>query len=318
MKRLIAIALSALALSASLVGCGSAKNNEPSQPVTDARIATRDEASTTVSPTAGTTVKATSASSTAPSATSPRRSNVRVSTTRPSGVSAAELRIPADDITSSNINPNIGSIEQNVMSEINALAVREISVTDRELTLREGESKELTVEFTPANAANKTIKAKASNKNVAVKVSGKTVTVTAKAAGESELTITSHNGKTAVCRVTVIPSEINDDTVLPYERLCTRENAQRWLDEIIAQGTMLGLRLNESLSGASFTLRTSDDKSDASFNSVTDRLTAAAEEQFAVYTGESYEEYEFNAVMDITDSGCEFAVTVMKIPETTE
>ena len=52
-------------------------------------------------------------------------------------------KIPADNITSANINPNIGGIQSWVISEMNSLEMTELSVDTGSVTLKKGESTEV-------------------------------------------------------------------------------------------------------------------------------------------------------------------------------
>ena len=319
MKRILSAVLAFAVLAAVLSGCvGERKTKKKA--VTTIPTVTETRATR-----ANETIPSSAASSTSPTKpTSPtvqptttvRRVTHTVNPTTASATRSVRRNIPPDDITSRNVNPNLGTIQQNMLNEINSLAVREIRLSEDSLTLVKGESAELKVSFDPENAAIKTLKADASGSAVSVKTASKTVTVTAKSEGESTVTVTSHNGKTAICRVKVVSAVVTDDTVLPHKELCTPENVSRWLDEIIGRGTMLGMTLNSSLSGSSFVIKTSSDTSDASFNDYCDKLVTAAVEQFAIYTGNRFEEYEFNAVSEEENGEYNFIITVNKIEET--
>ena len=79
--------------------------------------------------------------------------------------------------------------------------VQSITLTPSTLNMTAGETANLTVSYTPANATlNKTITWSSSNSNVASVANG---VVTAVAAGSATITATTTNGKTASCTVTV-------------------------------------------------------------------------------------------------------------------
>ena len=80
-----------------------------------------------------------------------------------------------------------------------------ISISEA-ITLKKGESVTLSVNFTPENATDRTIKWTSEDKKKAmVDENGK---VTAVAAGKIKITATSHNGKKAICTVTVTETDV--------------------------------------------------------------------------------------------------------------
>ena len=92
-------------------------------------------------------------------------------------------------------------------NETTTVDVEKVSLNKSATTLTEGESETLTATITPSNATgDKTVKWSSSNEAVAaVDSNGK---VTAKKAGTAVITVTSSNGKTAGCTVTVKQKEI--------------------------------------------------------------------------------------------------------------
>jgi len=98
-----------------------------------------------------------------------------------------------------------------VCIKINPVAVSNISITPKPVTLNVGETQTLTATIVPNNATDKTITWSSSNSNVA-SVSSNGV-VTAKATGTATITATSNNGKTATCSVTVTTSSATTITL---------------------------------------------------------------------------------------------------------
>ena len=80
--------------------------------------------------------------------------------------------------------------------------VEAITVTAPNTEIKEGESMQLKVEFTPANVANTALTYTSSNPSVATV--GLTGNVTAKSPGTTTITVKSRNGKTATIELTII------------------------------------------------------------------------------------------------------------------
>ena len=82
-----------------------------------------------------------------------------------------------------------------------AIAVKKITITGGNISLKVGETKTLKVTISPSNATNKKITWKSSNTKIAtVNSSG---LVTAKAVGKATITATANNGKKASITVNV-------------------------------------------------------------------------------------------------------------------
>ncbi|MBQ9305474.1 Ig-like domain-containing protein, partial [Butyrivibrio sp.] len=80
-----------------------------------------------------------------------------------------------------------------------------INLNKSEMTLVNGATEKLTATISPSNASNKNISWSSSNTNIATVTNG---TVTAKSIGTAIITVTTVNkGKTASCKVTVVPKE---------------------------------------------------------------------------------------------------------------
>lgn len=76
-----------------------------------------------------------------------------------------------------------------------------VTLSASSLSLEIGKTATLTATVAPANATNKTVAWTSSNASIATVSNG---TVTAKAAGTATITVSTANGKTAVCKVTVV------------------------------------------------------------------------------------------------------------------
>ena len=128
--------------------------------------------------------------------------------------------------------------------------VSKVSLSKSSMSLNIGDSDSFTVTLSPSNAVNRTYTVSTSNSNATVSYSGNTVTVTGKYEGKCTVTVTSSNGKTAACNVTVkkkAPAVITDDTVLPHRELSTATNMQRLCDTITTYFVQNGMTEKPSL-----------------------------------------------------------------------
>lgn len=91
--------------------------------------------------------------------------------------------------------------------------VKEITLDITEMTLTEGEYYTLTATITPSNASNQTMEWSTSDDGVATVDSGNVVAV---AEGKATISVTTKNGKTASCAVTVEATEEVKYTVTFY------------------------------------------------------------------------------------------------------
>ncbi len=220
--------------------------------------------------------------------------------------------VPPDNISGANINPYLGSIQGEVIAEIEAHSVKSISLSQTALTVTAGESKNLEISYEPSDAVDKTCTAEVSNSNVKASVSGKTVTVTGVNAGTCTLTVSSKNGHKATCNITVKRSEheITDDTVLPHSELCTAANASRWAEAVAVQLESKGITRDTSLRGGGISLRTDADKSDMSYNAAQKSFIAQAEYEAALVTSGSWSDYTFNCTSESLGGG-EYAIIII-------
>lgn len=253
-----------------------------------------------------TTKKAKTQETTAPKTTKPK-------TTQPAAVQPTTINanVPDDNITGANINPNIGAIQGRMVAEIEALAVKSISLSESSLNVTVGETKKLEIRFDPVDAAIKTCSLGTTNGNAKATVSGKTVTVTGVNAGTCSLIVTSHNGHKATCQITVKRAdiEITDDTVLPHTELCNAENAARWAEAVAAKLESNGMTRNTSLRGGGISVRTDSNKSDMSYNAAQQLFVEQAETGVSGEIGGAWDQYTFNCAAESVDGG-EFAIVI--------
>ena len=83
----------------------------------------------------------------------------------------------------------------------NPVPVKSVNLKTKTVKLTVGQSYTLNATISPANASNRTVKYTTSNSKVATVKGNK---ITAKAPGTAKITVTSNNGKKAVCTVTVV------------------------------------------------------------------------------------------------------------------
>lgn len=275
------------------------------QPTSEADVTGAD---TTAAQTTAATKPSTTAATTAPSSTAATKATVPATTAPLTQPTTIRTDVPNDEITAANINPNIDAIQRAMQEQVYALAVRSISLSQTSLTLETGESKKLQISINPSNAANKICTISTDNGNARAVIEGQTVTVTGVNAGTCTLTVTSNNGHTAKCDITVkrVEQQITDDTVLTHKELVTAANAERWTELVAARLEGLGMSRNTSLQGDSFTL-TTEGENNKSFNESAASFTSAAESQAATLIAHPWAEYEFNVVCKALDDG-EYAI----------
>lgn len=95
---------------------------------------------------------------------------------------------------------NRATVNRVVVVKSNNVSLSGISVSPNTLEMSVGQTKTLTVYFTPANATNKTVSWSSDNPSVATVSGG---VVYARAKGTAAITVRAYNGKFAVSRVTV-------------------------------------------------------------------------------------------------------------------
>lgn len=120
-------------------------------------------------------------------------------------------KIPADNITSANINPNLGGIQNQVIYEMNNLEMKELGLEQSSLTLKRGDIAEVAIEISPSNCSNKRLSVKTDNSCVKANVSGSTLYISAEKAGECVVSLQSENGLQVHLAVTVTDDETKSE-----------------------------------------------------------------------------------------------------------
>gem|GEM_PF-1995400 len=307
--KILALITAMLVLVCVFAGCGEEENTAtPDEAVSN--TATADEAATSAE-----VSSAPSTAATQPSGAKDQKATTPQGDTQPTTQKPVQDNIPEDTIGGGNINPNLYGIIDLVVQEMNELAIRTISLDYSKLSIKTGESAQLTISYNPENAVPKTCTVSSGNKCVQASIKDNIVTVTGKSEGTSLVTVKSYNGATAYCNVTVTkaggddkPAPVTDDTVLPHSKVCTRANAVRWCAAVDEFCSGEGMEKNGSLSGETVTVSTSSYTADGSFNSYKEQILSDAAAQIDAYTDKKYAEYSYNCVL--TQSGSEFTISV--------
>lgn len=192
-----------LALMVLFAACGK----EDSSSVPETTAATRSEATRSE---AATAAKTTAAEQTTAAQSETKATGTVPSTTAPATSKPVQDNIPADTITAGHINPNLSGIQGYVMSEISALAVTGISLESDSLTIERGETAEVTVIFEPSYAANKRCTVETDNSCVKATYKSGVLTLIGEKQGDCTVKVTSNNGYSTSCTVTVKPSDKHD------------------------------------------------------------------------------------------------------------
>lgn len=192
-----------LALMVLFAACGK----EESSSVPETTAATRSEATRSE---AATAAKTTAAEQTTAAQSETKATGTVPSTTAPATSKPVQDNIPADTITAGHINPNLSGIQGYVMSEISALAVAGISLESDSVTIERGETAEVTVIFEPSYAANKRCTVETDNSCVKATYKSGVLTLIGEKQGDCTVRVTSNNGYSTSCTVTVKPSDKHD------------------------------------------------------------------------------------------------------------
>ena len=233
-KKIFAVALAAALTmtAASLCGCGKEKNKNDNISVSTATPseATKDSVGTTA--TQGTT---TATVSTSPTDASSKATN---------NSSAASENRASDSSNASN-----GSSDNRNSN----VAVTSVSLSKSSISMYEGDSATFEVYIDPDNATDRQYNVVTNNGNASIDCNGSTVTVYGENRGNCEITVSSTNGKSAACSVTVNSrtsysnggsgnsggnsggnngnsgnsGAITDDTMLTHAQICTDEVMDR-------------------------------------------------------------------------------------------
>lgn len=318
MKNKISAAIIAAML---LLGClfaGCSQEPATATPDEAQTAATLDEAQSTA---ADTTAAQSTDSAQASTEATQKTTTKSTDSTQPTTQKPVQDNIPADNITDGNVNPNLSGIISNVIAEMGDSELRSISLTMDSVTIKKGEVAGIQIIYEPEYAVPKTCTAKSDSKCVSVEIKNGYLTITGKSEGSAAVTVTSYNGATVQCAVTVTADQgpdspddkITDDTVLAHSKLCTRENAQRWLDAVAAYCDEAGLKKNTALSGDSAAVSTGEYTEDGSFNSYKELIVSAAAGQIDTYTGKNYADFEYNCILEADGSEFRIAITLYRI-----
>lgn len=288
-------------------GCGEGEKATPDEAVSS--FATPDEAVSTAESTASSSASDDTLPSTVQNTTAAADGD-----TQPTTVKPVQDNIPADNITSSNINPNLFLIQDLVIAEMNGSMLQAVSLSQDSVALKKGETAGIKIYYDPEDAVPKTCTVKSDSECAEASINNGYLTIVGKSEGSAMVTITAYSGAYAQCAVTVSgdsrpdePSEITDDTVLSHSKVCTAENAQRWFEALDSYCADLGLVKNDALSGDSVVVSTLD-YGDGSYNSYKNRILGDATLQIDAHTGTNYGDYEYNC--ELRPAGKEYKLVI--------
>ena len=190
MKKIFILALAAIIATSAVTfsGCGEKDNTGADDETSVSVKSTEDEAATNATDASGESTSPSSVATTAPSAgaTQPAASTDKKQSTNNSNNSTR---------SSSGTNTSSGS-----------KTVTSVSLSKGNMTISEGSSASFEVYINPESATDRQYNVTTSNGNATVSCSGSTVTVYAQNRGNCTITVSSTNGKSAVCNVTVTSS----------------------------------------------------------------------------------------------------------------
>lgn len=258
MKKIFILALAAIIATSAVTfsGCGEKDNTGADDETSVSVKSTEDEAATNATDASGESTNPSSVATTAPStgATQPAASTNKKQSTNNSNNSTR---------SSSGTNTSSGS-----------KAVTSVSLSKGNMTISEGSSASFEVYINPESATDRQYNVTTSNGNATVSCSGSTVTVYAQNRGNCTITVSSTNGKSAVCNVTVTSSSggsgngsggnsnggsnrnsggngggsVTDDTLLPRNQLITKANMDKLVNSINNYfSNNLGMKYKSSL-----------------------------------------------------------------------
>ena len=311
-KRLFAIALAAvISMSmATLVGCGEQNTDNVTSSATPAE-ATKTT-NTTISTTAPATTQSTTAATTA-------------ATTAPT-----EGSTKANSEKSENKSSNSSQSSGNV-------AVTSVSLSKSSISLYEGDSSTFEVTISPSDATDRQYNVVTNNGNASIDCNGSTVTVYGENRGNCEITVSSTNGKSATCSVSVNArtsynnggsgngggnsggnngnsgnsGAITDDTLLTHEQLCSEDILDRLMNKVNALFQQKGMTYNPSLtkSNSGWLLSGTNyypgDYNYSANSFISKELAGYEEEVDALvrYDGDSYSDFQFHCYYERQGNG---------------
>ena len=312
-KRLFAIALAAvISMSmATLVGCGEQNTDNVTSSATPAEATktTNSTISTTAPATTQSTTAATTAATTAPTEGSTKANSEKT------------------ENKSSNSSQSSGSV-----------AVTSVSLSKSSISLYEGDSSTFEVTINPSDATDRQYNVVTNNGNASIDCNGSTVTVYGENSGSCDITVSSTNGKSATCSVSVNARTsynnggsgnggnsggnsngggsgnsgvITDDTLLTHEQLCSERILDRLMNKVNTLFQQKGMTYNSSLtknSGGWLLSGTNYYPGDYiySANSFFDKELQAYEgevEALVNYDGNSYSDFQFRCYYEKQSNG---------------
>ncbi len=116
--------------------------------------------------------------------------------------------------------------------KVDPIEVSSVSVTPETLTLIAGETKKLSAGIAPSNATDKKVSVTSSDSSV-VKAEG--LTLTALNTGTAKITVKAHNGKSAVCTVTVVLPEVSSVSLSSSEMYLTAGESRKLTAAVLPQ-----------------------------------------------------------------------------------
>lgn len=279
MKKIYIIAMSALMLCSSIAlsACGSSDTSENSKTpssTSSSNVSTEDSAYEVETTEAATNEAEVVSETETTNPTEERQDKpvVQASSQNASQRSAPNAAQTYNNNTSGNNSNNTTSRTNNSRNNNTASStqtrtnsgnksVTGISLSKNSMTLTEGSSGSFEVNIKPSSATDKQYNVVTNNGNATVSCSGSKVTVYAQHKGNCTITVSSTNGKTAVCNVTVQAksssssnktsnkqssgntkknssnsssnnTKVTDDTLLPRNKLITKANIEKLCNRV--------------------------------------------------------------------------------------
>lgn len=257
-KRLFAIAIAiVMILSASaLSGCGSSSDTLTKMTSASAETTAAVEESSSVAETT------TEETTTDVDSTDPTQDTTKADTKKKS------------DNSNGSTNKNTSS-NSNGSSKSKNVAVTSVSLSKGSMTITEGSSQSFEVYIDPASATDRQYNVVTNNGNATVSCNGSIVTVYAQSKGNCEITVSSTNGKSATCHVTINAKSssngssgnksnnnsggssnnnsnknnqtITDDTLLTHAQICTDSTMNKVCDAVNDYFIKKGMQYDSSL-----------------------------------------------------------------------
>ena len=213
-----------------------------------------------------------------------------------------------------------------------------VSLSKSSISLYEGDSSTFEVTISPSDATDRQYNVVTNNGNASIDCNGSTVTVYGENSGSCDITVSSTNGKSATCSVSVHARTsynnggsgnggnsggnsngggsgnsgvITDDTLLTHEQLCSERILDRLMNKVNTLFQQKGMTYNSSLtknSGGWLLSGTNYYPGDYiySANSFFDKELQAYEgevEALVNYDGNSYSDFQFRCYYEKQSNG---------------